>query len=150
MAEKTDILANDENNTVDVTIDTTNNDIRIDDNKYQTLLNLINMILKNIDHPTIEKLTDFIDIDRDCIIKDENKKLIFDNEKDFFPPFDKTKFAWSRRNCTRHYILTFIKYACNELGLNFKSQKQRKMIVHEGVKYHKFIMTYSITSKTIE
>lgn len=118
--------------------------------KYSLLLKLINSILKNINGVQIDKLTDFVDIDRDFIIKDENKKLIFDNEKEFFPPYDKVKFAWSRRNCTRQYILSFIRYACNEVGLDFKSQKQKKLLVVEGVKYHKISMLYSIRDKATE
>ena len=117
------------------------------EDKKNILLVFINKILININGSTITNLTDFVNIDKDDIIKDENKKLILEFEKDFFHIFDKKKFGWSRRNCTKNYILTFIRYACNEVNLDFKSEKKNKYMTINGIKYHKTCMIYNISNK---
>jgi len=119
-----------------------------DSKKYNVTLEFVNKLLINLNKTPINNLKNFKDIDRDDIISDINKNLVSDFEKHFFPLFDKNKFGWSRRNCTRNYILTFIRYACNEINLDFKSKKKNKTVEINGKNYQKICMTYSITDKT--
>lgn len=64
----------------------TENIVNNDEKKKEIVLNLINKILSNIGRPIITNLIEFVDIDKDKITKDENKKLILESgiDVDFF------------------------------------------------------------------
>lgn len=89
------------------------------DPKCIVLLKLINCILNNLNKPMIKKLTEFINVDRDDIIKKVNFTSFERMENEIFQYFDKKKSGWYRRNKVEYYILTFLRYACDDIGYNF-------------------------------
>ena len=108
--------------------------------KYQILLKFINKLLKNIGKEEITDLTQFQNIDREEIIKEENKLLFKKMEKEMHEFFNKSKTGYYRRKRTKHYILTFIRSVCDEIGLKFfYTEKTRS--VNSLVKTH---IIYSI------
>lgn len=87
--------------------------------KYKTLLKFLNKILINLNKKTINDLYDFKGIDRNDLIKDINIETFNKMEKEIFSAFDKQTCGWYRRKKTNNYILTFLRYACNDLNLKF-------------------------------
>lgn len=100
-------------------LEKTINKINDSDTKYQVLLKFVNCILNNLNRPTIIKLTEFADIDRQDIIRNENNECLNKMEREIFKYFDKKKSGWYRRNIVEHYILTFLRYACDDIGYDF-------------------------------
>lgn len=104
---------------------------RVDDSdpKYQILLKLINNILTNSNRSTITKLTEFVDIDREDIIKSVNCKYLEKMTDEIFKYYDKMKAGWYRRKTTNGYVLSFLRYACRETGYDLvyiKKNHQKK------------------------
>lgn len=99
------------------------------DPRYQILLKLVNCILVNLNKPSVTKLTEFVDTDRLDIIKPVNIGCFEKMESEIFKHFDKMKAGWYRRKKVEHYILTFLRYACNDIGYDFtfiKKNHQKK------------------------
>ena len=94
--------------------------------QYKIVLKFINQVLVNIGKKEIDDLTKFVDISRNDIIKDCNKHLLENMEKEIFALFDKTKCGWYRRKTTQNYILTFLRYICTCLGLTFTYHELKK------------------------
>lgn len=126
------ILGENNNNQVNELIknDDNNKKNKVDesDPKYVVLLKFINRILANIGKPTITKLTEFINIDREDIIKKENFDIFDKMDYKIFKYFNKSKSGWYRRKHVKNYILTFIRYACNEIGYDFTYIHKNKQI----------------------
>ena len=113
--------------------------------KYQIALKFVNLILKNINKPEITDLIDFKYIDRVDIIKDENKAALIELENEIFAKdcFDKKKSRFFYRNSVKNYILTFMRYVCNDLDLDLKYVK-KNVTVNCLVKAHLY---YTISNK---
>jgi hypothetical protein len=94
--------------------------------KYKFVLKIINKILQNIGKNQIEDLINFVNIDRNDIIKNENNQFLFEMEKEIFKVFDRSKCGWYRRKTTKNYILTFLRYSCEEIGFEFTSTQKEK------------------------
>lgn len=120
-------------------IDTQN---RVDSSnpRYQILLKFINCILTNLNKSSIIKLTEFIDIDRQDIIKPINNDSFEKMEDEIFKYFDKMKAGWYRRKTTKGYVLSFLRYACRDIGYDF-SYIQKNRQKKGDIKSHLF---YSI------
>ncbi|ARF08062.1 hypothetical protein Catovirus_1_112 [Catovirus CTV1] len=106
--------------------------------KYIILLKLINSILTNLKMNNVDDLTEFKNVDRDDIIKEENINTYNKMEKDLFKYFDKKKCQWYRRTQIKNYILSFIRAACEDIGLNFTyvtKNKTKNNIVKSYVYY---------------
>ena len=106
--------------------------------KYKMALKLINKILTNISKDEIDDLTKFVNIDREEIIKDVNKKSFEEMEDELFKYFDKVKSGWYRRKTTKNYILTFLRYMCNDIHLSltyYELKKQNNKIVKSTMLY---------------
>ena len=117
-----------------------NND---NDAKYNVALKFVNMILTNLGKETIDDLTKFKDIDRNDIIKEENKKGFEQMESKLFEYFNKANCGWYRRKKVSNYILTFLRYMCEDLEYSltyYELKKQQNKIVES-------IMLYSINKK---
>ena len=93
-----------------------NNKIVIDktSDKYRVLLKLVNKILKNIEKEEINDLTEFINIDRDDIIKDVNIKALKSMSKELFKHYDKYKCGYYRKSVG--YVLNCLRGMLKELG----------------------------------
>ena len=95
--------------------------------KYIIALKFVNNILKNLDKSEINDLTDFKDIDREDIIKTENKELVETMQSELFKKgnFDKGKCGFYRRSQVKTYILTLLRYICLDLGFKFTYTEKR-------------------------
>lgn len=119
-------------------------DVDTKSNKYKISLEFVNKILENIGKSHIDDLTKFVNIDREDIIKEVNKQTFLSMEDKLFEVFDKTKCGWYRRNSTKNYILTFMRYMCNYLDLEFTTS-QKDITERIGNKnYRKTHVYYSI------
>lgn len=108
--------------------------------KYIVLLKLINSILTNLEMNNIKELTEFQNVDRNNIIKEENINTFKNMEEEIFKYFDKSESGWYRRNKVSYYILTFLRYACENIGLTF-SYIYKNKIKNTIIKTH---ILYSI------
>lgn len=96
--------------------------IKVFNKKKEVMLKLLNRIRESGND--ITELTDFKNINRDDIIKDETIKKFDEMEKELFEYFDRTKCGWYRRKRIKVYILTFLRYCCKDLGYQFKSSQK--------------------------
>jgi len=92
--------------------------------KYKVALKFINKILSNLGKDNVDDLTKFVDVDRKLLVNDNTKKILSDMTNELHDHFDKVKCGYYRRNKTKDYILTFIRYMCNDIGLSFASTKR--------------------------
>lgn len=91
------------------------------DQKHDIVLKFLNKILVNIGKSEIAQLEQFVGIDREDIIKEENKAIVKEMEEEFFGPFDKKMVDYYRRNKFKHYILTLLRKMIADIGYNFLS-----------------------------
>lgn len=105
------------------------------DPKYVILLKLINKILTNINRSNITDLTEFKNVDQDDIIRTENIMVYNEMEKEIFKYFDKVECGWYRRNRTKNYLLTFLRFACAFVGLTFIYDQKNK-VTNSVIKTH--------------
>lgn len=113
------------------------------DQKYDIVLKFLNKILINIGKPEISQLEQFVGIDREDIIKDENKAIVKEMEEEFFGPFDKKTTRFYKRNLVQNYILTLMRKIIDDVGYNFTFVR-KEMRSNNRMKNHNF---YSITKK---
>lgn len=92
--------------------------------KYKMALKLVNAILKNLNKDPIDDLTEFKDIDREDIIKDDNKKVLKDMEGELFNVFDKKKCGYYRK--TDNLVLNTLRGICKEVGVEFVIEKKNR------------------------
>ncbi|AYV83773.1 MAG: hypothetical protein Hyperionvirus11_46 [Hyperionvirus sp.] len=116
--------------------------------RYQCLLKLLNGILLNINKQTIKTIEEFASIDREDIIQDKNYIYLLEIQKDLFKKgrFTKTSTAWSRhtKSKTTNYIMTFLRYACAQIGYEFNYVKKDKCDIVSGKSYRRTHYLYSI------
>lgn len=121
------------------------------DNIYETMLSKIkelialkyvNKLLINIGREKITNITDFSNINRDDIIKEDNKKICDEMIEEIFGPFNKGKCGYYRKN-SEQYALTLLKGIVNEIGYVLKKKNEDKIIKGE----RKWIVTYTIIKK---
>jgi hypothetical protein len=124
------------------------NSIKIDknDNKYKVTLEFLNALFKVINRKTINDITEFKDVKRDDLLKENCKKVLDEYLEKIIKQFGKTKIAYRNKNLIDIYILTVIKSLASECGYNFKSQNKMKYktIAEKDFKYHLEII-YSIS-----
>ena len=63
---------------------------------------------------------------------------------EIFQHFDKKKMVWYKRNTFQHYILTFLRHMCTDLGYSFSNVKKDINTQVDGNKFRKTCMFYSI------
>ena len=93
-----------------------NNTIKVDknDDKYKVALKFINKILVNIGKEEVDELTKFVNISREDIIKDDNKKSLDDMEKEIFALYNKKKCGYYRK--TDNIVLNCLRGLMKEIG----------------------------------
>lgn len=110
--------------------------------EYKVALKFTNKILENLGKPGIDDLTKFKDIDRDEIIKDVNKKTLQEMEGEIFKHYDKNKCNYYRK--TNALVLNCLRAMVKQLGLSITNVKKDITIIHDGLKYRKTHMMYTI------
>lgn len=103
--------------------------------KYKVLLKLINKILASIGKEKIDDLKQFKCINRDDLISDTVEQIYNIMEKELFNAFDKRKCSWYNRKNVNNYVLTFLRAAVYDIGLDFKLSHTCKHINMKAVNY---------------
>lgn len=122
--------------------DNKNEKITKDSDKYKILLKLLNKILKNIGKNEINDITKFINIDRDDIIKDVNKKALDDMQKELFKLYNKKNCGYY--NKSSGIVLNCVRGMIKEAGYEFEYEKKEEYKMIDGVKYRKTLLLYTI------
>lgn len=111
--------------------------------KYKLVLKYANAILSNITGTSqITDLTEFINIEREQIIKDENQKVLDKMEKELFEHFDKFKHGYYRR--TVNSVFNYLKGMCKTLGLTLVGTKKDIVDKINGINYRRTGYLYTI------
>jgi len=106
--------------------------------KYKLLLEFANKILKNINKDQIYDLTEFKNIDRLDIVREENKVILDKMANRLFKHYDKYKCGYYRKS--PNIVFNCMRNMCKDIGLNMTKKRRNK--IKEGiVKTHYF---YSI------
>lgn len=122
--------------------DNKNEKITKDSDKYKVLLKLLNKILKNIGKNEINDITKFINIDRDDIIKDVNKKALDDMQKELFKLYNKKNCGYYRKSDT--IVLNCLRGIIKEAGYEFDYIQKEDYKIIDDKKYRKTFLLYSI------
>lgn len=96
------------------------------ENKYKMLLSVLNKILVNIGKAEIIVPSQFININRSDLVKEENMKIIEDMEEDIKKIFNNSSAIFGLKNMRQNFVLTLLKSMCEELELSLKSYACRK------------------------
>ena len=112
-----------------------------DNEKYIALLKLLNAL--NVGRAPIEDITEFVNVDRNDILKDENKDVLKNMENDIFPPYDKKKCGYYKKNADS-FTLNVLRAMVKETGhkLFFKQKEVYEVI--NGRNYRTSVILYSI------
>jgi hypothetical protein len=103
--------------------------------KYKVLLKLINKILVIIGKEEINDLKQFKCINRDDLINDSVEQIYKLFERELFKAFDKKTCSWYNRKNVNSYVLTFLRAAVSDIGLDFKLSHTCKHINMKAVNY---------------
>ena len=114
----------------------------LDSPKYKLALKFVNKILVNIGKDEVDDLTKFVNIDREDIIKEVNRKSLEEMEGELLKLFDKKKLGLYRRTDT--IALNCLRGMMKEIG--YKLIKEQKDITStiDGQNYRKTHMIYHI------
>ncbi|ARF10088.1 hypothetical protein Indivirus_13_2 [Indivirus ILV1] len=118
--------------------------IKIDktSDKYKVALKFVNKILTNIGNDEIDDLTKFVDIDREDIIKEVNRKTLDEMEKEIFALYNKKKCGYYRK--TDAIVLNCLRGIMKEAGFEFNYEQKDKYETINDKKYRKTFLLYSI------
>lgn len=119
-----------------------NNRVDKDSDKYKVLLKFVNKILTNLNKAEVDDLTQFINIDRDDIIKDINKDSLVAMEDELFPLFDKSKVGYYRQTDSR--ALSILRGLVKEAGYDLVRKKKEKSDRFNNYSYRRTHIFYSI------
>ena len=98
----------------------------ITNKKIAIVFNLINDVLTNGGLQKIEKLDDFIDIDRDDICGPINSNVTDKYEEELKKYYTKTFLALFNKTKMKNYHLSVIKKICKDIGYEFISRDSKK------------------------
>ncbi len=112
------------------------------DTKKKLMLKLLNKILANIGKEKITDITEFIDIDREDIIKEKNIKSLNEMQNDLFEVFNKSKSGFYRK--TDNIVLNCLRGLLKELNYDFVRKCKEKSEYIDGKSYRRKHVYYSI------
>ena len=129
------------------TNDNNNNNVKVskDSDKYKVALKLINKILVNIGKQEIDDLVNFVNIDREDIIKECNKIALVSMENELFTvaKFDKKACGYYRKNGNA-YVLNLLRGLMKEMGYEMTYIKKEKNEQVGNKSYKRSHYLYSI------
>ena len=111
--------------------------------KYEVMLKFINKILKNIGKKEVDDIFKFVDIDRQDIIKEDNKKCIEEMKIELYENFDDVPVLVIRKD-TPSWIINVIKGMCKSMNVEFTRRPCDMSHKIDGVLYRKKHILYSI------
>lgn len=113
--------------------------------KCQTILKILNMILKSIDKEEIKELTEFKEVLREDIEK--NSKISEEMNDEILKSFKKKECGLHRKDSVKKFIFTLLREMCSNIGYEFRSKKKDKRVTIDNVNYRRTYMIYSITKR---
>lgn len=136
-------------NNINISMNEDNIVIDSNDEKYKTIVIFLNGILKNIKCSQINTPEEFINIDREEIIKHVNHEYLLSMETELFKKgaFKKTSVIWSRRKVAKNYILSFLRNACEQIGFTITYVYKDKYERINNKTYKRNSSYYSIIRK---
>lgn len=112
--------------------------------KYDVILKIVNNILLMNDKPNIKQLIDLKNIERELFLNINIDEVITKYKDEIFKVgFTKVQIRWYMKSKIKNYILTFLKYACDDIGLDFRSKEVCQKILGKYKRY----MVYDIIVK---
>lgn len=115
------------------------------DIKRELMLKLLNKILVNIGKEKIDDITEFIDIERDDIIKNKNIKSLNGMQDELFKVFNKKKSGFYRKS--DNIVLNCLRGLSKELDYDFIRKCKEKSKYINGKSYRRKYVYYSIKNK---
>ena len=100
--------------------------------KYKVVILFLNDILTILGKQKITEITEFIDIKRSDLIKDECKNILKNHLNVLIEQFGKSKLHYSQRNDIDTYILTVLRKITTLCGYNLQSKTNQKRVTKEG------------------
>lgn len=116
--------------------------IDINSDKYKVLLKFVNNILANIGKSKINNLNEFIDIDREDIIKDVNIKMLKNMEDEIFKYYNKHKCGYYRKSDT--YVLNCLRGMLKQMNIEISYKQREKSEYINNVSFKRTHTLYSI------
>jgi hypothetical protein len=113
------------------------------DAKLKIALKIVNKILDNCGKQHIDDLTNFVNVDRQDIIKKENNDYVKEIEDEIFTHFDKKKCNYHQRDNIKNIILSYLRGITDDIGFDFTYIEK---MINNGEKRKKH-MIYSIKNK---
>jgi len=98
----------------------------ITNQKIDIILKLINDVLTNVGLNKIDKIDDFIDIDRDYICDPVNNKVTNKYEEELLKFYTKSFLVLFNKDKMKNYHISVIKKVCKDVGYEFISRDSRK------------------------
>lgn len=118
--------------------------IKLDHNseKYKVTLKFLNALLTCIGMPEINNLTDFKEVRRNDLIKEECEKILDNHLEDIIKQFGRTTILIRNRNVKKAYIITVIKSIVLDCGYAFKSESKMNSTIMDHGRYDVKLTTY--------
>lgn len=113
-----------------------------ENDKYKVILKLINKILVNLEKPEIDDITQFVNIDREDVIKEKNCQVMTEMEPELFPLFNKDKCGYYRH--TQYRILSILRCCLKDMGYELLFKKKELYFSIDGKNYRKSHVFYYI------
>lgn len=95
--------------------------------KYYIILSFCNDILNDIGLRKINKLTDFKDIKRELIVREQNKKIL-NNYLPIIHEYFGNHLCTNSEKSIKNYILTILKNTCAQIALNVTKRYKNKQV----------------------
>lgn len=113
--------------------------------KHEVLLKLINALMKNMNKGEIKRLEEFVEIDREDLVNTKNHETLMGMQEEIFKKgrYKRSYVGWKRHKNT-NYIMTFLRYGCDQLGYKFTYYKKGKGEVINNKSYRRTHYIYSI------
>jgi hypothetical protein len=109
--------------------------------KYIVLLKLLNGILENIGKDQITEVTQFVDISRTDIIKQENVDILKTMTKELFPLFNKNRCHYGKSDS---FVCNCLRDLVKQIGYCFSYKKKDVYVDVNGKNFRNTDMIYSI------
>lgn len=99
-----------------------------EDEKYIVTLKFLNAILITLGKDQIKEITQFKNIRREELLKEECKAILPEYLDKLIELFGKTKLRYRDKNITNQYILMVLKLLVINCGYSFKAIDKKKLI----------------------
>jgi len=109
--------------------------------KRSILLKLINKILVGVGLKEIINLIDFVDIERDYLIKDICSQIIKDMETELYMFFNKTGASYKKD--AKKFVLNCLKSFAKQANIKLCYRKKDVPVTIDGVLYRRIVYVYS-------